>query len=162
MRKHYLKDDETTEAAPKKKGKRPWKPAGQLGFLKTPPGYTPRWCDSEPMRLAAKIAEGWEFVNETNYPQAMRLTKENGQPVAEKDTVTDGTPLTGSVRYREMVGMMLANDQVEARKEYYDAQTRDNTAARVRRTEDKQRLGDLASAITKPRLTNEGNRVVID
>lgn len=147
---------EESAEAPKKGRKPTWKPAGALSYLNVPEDYTPRWCDSDPMQLAKKRAEGWEFVNTTNFPDVLRLKEEK-----EKDTVKDGNALSGTIQYRELVGMMLHNDDVAARKEYYENLTRQNTAARVRRDDDKKNLsGELASAIKSPRLSVD--RVVID
>lgn len=119
--------------APVKKGARPtWKPAGQIGYLNVPSTHKGRWVNaSDEINLARKQEEGWEYVNKTNFPEVARFTDEKKRVVG-KDHIGDGGQLGGPVRYREMVGMMLSNDLVEARTEYYRKETEHQTRGRIK------------------------------
>jgi len=136
-------------------GKVSWKPASNLGYLNIPNTHKGRWAWNEEQNLAKKLAEGWEFVNKTNFPQLARLNAAGGDE-ATGEGVKDGKHMGGAVRYREMIGMMLSKDLVEAREEYFAGQTRAQTESRVRQSKQKQtELGKHADAITGARLIIE-------
>ena len=95
------------DQTPKKKGTPPgWRPAGQTPRLKAPPGFTPKWANPE--KLDKLRAEGWVV---------MKHEDNKGDPILRVD-VNDGSSLTGAIRYREMVAVMLPNDLKAARDEW--------------------------------------------
>lgn len=109
-----------------KSGKRPsWKPASRLGELSVPEGYNGRWCSNDEANIQKKLAEGWVFVNKTNFPQTEH--KESGNA-----DVVDSVGVQGGVTYREMVGMMLPAELVEARTEYYKERNRKQLMAKIK------------------------------
>lgn len=127
-----------------KKGKKPsWKPASRLGELNVPKGYNGRWCSNDEANIQKKLAEGWEFVNKTNFPQMGHVG--SGNP-----DVVDSVGVQGGVTYREMVGMMLSAENVEARTEYYKERNRKQLMAKIQMKD----VGDENSAIKEKAQMN--------
>lgn len=105
---------EQKSETPKKKGTRPgWRPAGQLPKLKAPPGYTAKWAN--PDKLDRLRAEGWEL---------MKPNQNRGQEILQID-VNDAGPLTGALRYRELVAIMLPNELKAERDEWVRQENRE-------------------------------------
>lgn len=88
----------------KTKGTPPgWKPASQLPNLKAPPGYTAKW--SSLAKLTERVSEGWIV---------MKPDDNKGKDIVNVD-VNDVGSLTGALRYRDLVGIMLPKELKEAR-----------------------------------------------
>lgn len=95
------------EVKVKTKGTRPgWKPSSQLPGLKAKAGYIAKWCN--PSKLTERRAEGWEIMTpEDNI----------GNEIVNTD-VNDVGSLTGALRYRDLVAIMLPKELKLARDEY--------------------------------------------
>lgn len=119
-----------------KKGNKPsWKPASRLGFLTVPKGYTPRWCSGDEANIQKKMAEGWVPVNKTTVPSGEHVRSHNERQVNDSDN------LSGVVRYREMVGMMLPNELKEARDEFHKEENMKQLKAKVMMDSASNQLG---------------------
>lgn len=150
----------TTNTAVKKGSNPRWKTGQSLGMLNVPEGYKGRWCDSDEAKVGKKLAEGWEFVNKTNFPQAGHLKKHN-----QKD-VKDAEHLGGAVQYRELVGMMLPIEDingtgqcVKERERHYDELTKSNYLARIRADKNKS---ELLSGSPEAQQAFKGSLTVIE
>jgi hypothetical protein len=122
----------------KKKGSKPreFKFASDMGKLEVPEGYVGRWCSKEEKNLMKKEAEGWEYVNKTNCPSAIRR-----EELGLGSQVKDGSNMGGALQYREMVAMMLPEDLAESRREQIKHKTEMNTKAKILASDAKRALG---------------------
>lgn len=155
-RKNPLPEDqtETSEQAVtqvpekiKKKGTPPgWRPAGQLPRLKAPNGYTAKWANPE--KLDKLRAEGWEI---------MKPEDNRGQEILKVD-VNDTGSLTGALRYREMIAIMLPNDLKKARDEWVRNENKAAVKGILKETDEK--LQDIGVQTYSP--TEQSGRIVID
>lgn len=144
-----------------KKGSNPrWTTGQSLGMLDTPEGYKGRWCDGDEAKVSKKLAEGWEFVNKTKFPQARHVKKH------EQKDVKDAEGINGAVQYRELVGMMLPIEDVNGtgqcvkeREKHYQELTERNLRARVRAEQNKSQILGGASDVQK---AFKGSLTVID
>lgn len=92
------------ETKVKKKGTPPnWKPSSQLPKLKAPAGYIAKW--SAPAKLTERLSEGWKI---------MKPDDNKGDAILNLD-VNDVGSLTGALRYRDLVAIMLPKELKEAR-----------------------------------------------
>lgn len=147
-------DQGTTEAAqaptdqtPKKKGTPPgWRPAGQLPRLKAPPGFSPKWAN--PDKLDKLRAEGWIV---------MKHEDNKGDPITRVD-VNDGGSLTGAIRYREMVAVMLPNEVKAARDEWVRNENLETTKGILRETD--EQLTEMGVQTYAPK--GQSGRIIID
>lgn len=105
-----------------------WRPSSLLGTLKARNGFTPRWVSNDPARIAKMRAEGWVVMR----------PEDNIGSYQNVDDVTAGKSLSGEIRYRDMIAMMLPPDKKEARDEYYRGETQSATKAILKQTD-----GDL-------------------
>ena len=101
-----------------KKGNASWNPATRLELRGKKPGWRYRWCDKDPANIEKKLAEGWVFINKTT-----------GLPgeLERRDQPHDGSALTTTKTYRELVLMALPEDIGLARDRYVADQTRKQT-----------------------------------
>ena len=101
-----------------KKGNPSWSPATRLDVRNRRAGFRYRWCDKDPANIEKKLAEGWVFVNKTS-----------GLPgeLERRDQPHDGSDLTTTKTYRELVLMALPEDIGLARDRYVADQTRKQT-----------------------------------
>lgn len=103
--------DVTTET-PKdtKRGTKPgWKPSSVLPQLKARNGFTAKWARNEPGNISKKLDEGWIV---------MKPGDNVGVPIRQHET-PEANPLGTEVRYRDMIAMMIADEDKLAREEYY-------------------------------------------
>lgn len=134
-------DTEVTEEKPVKKGRKvEWKPARALDHLKAPEGHKVRWCNNDEANIQKKMAEGWIPVNKTTAPSVTHSRK-----VA--NTVEDGTAQSTNPAYRELVGMALPEDLLEARTDYYKRKSEQQVRGRIRGDSAKRDLAKYADAI---------------
>lgn len=132
---------------PKKKGTRPgWKPAGQLPKLKAPPGFTAKWANPE--KLSKLRAEGWVV---------MKPSDNRGEKILQVD-VNDSSSLTGELRYRDLVAIMLPQELKEARDEWVKSENRVAMSSILKQTD--EQLKDMGVETYKP--DDQAGRVVIE
>jgi hypothetical protein len=138
---------ENVEIKLKKKGTRPgWRPAGQIPRLKAPKGFTPKW--SNPDKLDKLRAEGWIL---------MKPEDNKGQAITKSD-VNDVGSLTGALRYRELVAIMLPNELKEDRDEWLRNENQDAMKNILKQTD--EQLQELGVQTYAP--TGQAGRIVID
>ena len=98
----------------KKKGRPSWKPAGRLSMMSKLKGFRYRWCNNDADNIYRKQREGWDFVNPVT-----GITAEHEHP----NETGDGSPMTSTPEYRELVAMALPEDVAKERDAYYAEQT---------------------------------------
>lgn len=131
----------------KKKGTRPgWRPAGQLPRLKAPPGYTAKWANPE--KLDKLRAEGWEI---------MKPEDNKGQEILKVD-VNDAGSLTGALRYRELVAIMLPNELKAERDEWVRSENKEAVKGIFAETDEKLKEHGVESYVP----TGQAGRIVIE
>lgn len=135
-------DIENENVAPK--GTRPgWKPSSLLGTLKARTGFTARWVSSDPARIAKMRSEGWIVM----------------KPADNIGTYAqDETSLSGELRYRDMIGMMLPDSLRKERNEYYRRETDEATKSILRQTDGEMREKGVSTYTPK----GMPGRIVID
>lgn len=112
----------------KTKGTRPgWKPAGQLPKLKAPQGWTAKWASCDPGKLSKLRAEGWEI---------MKPTDNKGQEILHID-VNDSGSITGELRYRDLVAVMLPKELKDARDEWLRDENKQAMSTILKDTDEK-------------------------
>ena len=129
-----------------KKGKPTWKPAAKLSVVNKRGGFRYRWCDKDQLNIQRKTEEGWVFVN-----------KDTGLPVEHDNP--DGNPLTSATEYRELVVMALDEETAQARDEYFQERTREQTVGLKKRLQED--LDEEAKTKGGYRTTATGS-IVID
>lgn len=133
---------EVTEEKPVKKGRKvEFKPAKSLAHLKGPEGHKVRWCLNDEANLQRKEAEGWIPINKTTAPSASHSRK-------TANAVEDGVPQSSSIAYREMVGMALPEDMLEARTDYYKRKSEQQVRGRIKGEGAKRDLAKYANSIS--------------
>jgi hypothetical protein len=92
-----------------------WAPGNRIGKIIPPEGHVVRWCHDTPENIIKKQEEGWKIYNKTIDPNA----KVNGY----EHQINDSNGLTSTILKRnELVAMILPENSVESRKEYYQQQ----------------------------------------
>lgn len=109
-----------------KKGKPTWKPANVIE-VKPRTGFTPRMINKDPQNLVRKQNEGWEIESGLNN-SAPSTTTGYGR-------INEGKSLTSVMEGHDYVIGWLPNEQVEARREYYQSKTDRMTQALIRQTQ---------------------------
>lgn len=108
-------DQSVDKTAEPKKGTKPgWKPSSVLPQLKARSGFTARWVGNESGNISKKLSEGWIV---------MKPEDNKGIPIKAYDT-PDANPLANEIRYRDMIAMMIADEDKEARQEYMREENR--------------------------------------
>lgn len=131
----------------KKKGTPPgWKPAQQLPKLKAPPGFTAKW--SSPAKLTERRSEGW---------QIMKPTDHKGEEILNID-VNDVGSLTGALRYRDLVAIMLPKELKEARDNWVRNENQEAVKGILKETDEK--LKDNGVQTYHP--SGQSGRIVIE
>jgi hypothetical protein len=132
----------------KKKGTKPgWKPAGQIPRLKAPKGFTPKWAS--PDKLDRLRAEGWII---------MKPEDNKGQEILKAD-VNDAGSLTGALRYRELIAVMLPNELKAERDEWHRNDENKSAMKNILKQTDEQ-LKELGVETFAP--TGQAGRIVIE
>lgn len=131
----------------KKKGTPPgWKPSGQLPKLKAPPGFHCKW--SSVAKLTERMAEGWTIMT----PDDNR-----GERIINID-VNDVASLTGALRYRDLVAIMLPKELKEARDLYVRNENKEAMKGVLRETDEKLKEGGVETYTPK----GQDGRIVIN
>ena len=145
--KEIAMENEQEESKTKKKGTPPgWKPASQLPKLKGPAGWTVKW--SNPAKLTERLSEGWKV---------MKPTDNKGEEILNID-VNDVGSLTGALRYRDMVAIMLPKDLKEARDNYHRNENKEAMKSILRETDEKLKEGGVETYTPK----GQEGRIVIN
>lgn len=135
------------ETKVKKKGTPPnWKPASQLPRLKAPKGWTAKW--SNPAKLTERLSEGW---------QIMKPSDNVGERILNVD-VNDSGSLTGSLKYRDLVAIMLPEELKEARDIYIRNENKEAMKGVLKETDEKLKEGGVETYTPK----GQEGRVVIN
>lgn len=122
----------------KKKGTPPnWKPSSQLPRLKAPAGWTAKW--SNPAKLTERLSEGW---------QIMKPDDNKGERILNID-VNDVGSLTGALRYRDMVAIMLPKELKEARDIYIRNENKEAMKGVLKETDEKLKEGGVETYVPK-------------
>lgn len=114
-----------------KKGKKSWKPAALLDTHDKPEGYQLRWVNTlDPANLARRQADGWR-------PLSSVTNKKTGHD--RPGHIEDGKPLTTVTEYRGSVLMALPDEDYQEHREFFNEQTRRQTAGLRERFEAENR-----------------------
>lgn len=112
-REARLADTDIVQTPEVKRGTKPgWKPSSVLPNLKARHGFTAKWVHNEPANIYRKQSEGWIV---------MKSSDNTGTPIRQFET-PDANPLGSEIRYRDMIAMMISDDDKKAREEYYREQ----------------------------------------
>lgn len=131
----------------KKKGTPPgWKPASQLPKLKAPRGFIAKWAN--PTKLTERLSEGW---------QIMKPDDNKGEQIVNID-VNDVGSLTGALRYRDLVAIMLPNELKEARDNWLRNENKEAMKGVLKETDEKLKEGGIETYTPK----GQEGRVVIN
>ncbi len=135
------------EVIVKKKGTPPgWRPAGQLPKLKAPPGFVAKW--SSVAKLTERMAEGYKIMT----PEDNR-----GEKIINID-VNDVGSLTGALRYRDLVAVMLPKELKEARDKWLRNENKEAQRGILRETDEKLKEGGVETYAP----SGQSGRVVIN
>lgn len=131
----------------KKKGTPPgWKPSSQLPKLRAPSGYTPKW--SSVAKLTERMSEGWKI---------MKPEDNRGEEIINMD-VNDVGSLTGALRYRDLVAIMLPKELKEARDKWHRDQNKEAMKGVLRETDEKLKEGGVETYTP----SGQSGRIVIN
>ena len=131
----------------KTKGTPPgWKPAGQLPKLKAPAGFVPKW--SAIGKLTERLSEGWVI---------MKPSDNKGEEIINID-VNDVSSLTGALRYRDLVAIMLPKDKKAARDEWVRNENKQAMSGILRETDQRLKEGGVETYVPQ----GQAGRVVIN
>lgn len=131
----------------KKKGTPPgWKPSNQLPKLKAPPGFVPKW--SSVSKLTERMSEGWKI---------MKPTDNRGEEIINVD-VNDVGSLTGALRYRDLVAIMLPNELKEERDKWLRGENKEAMKGVLRETDEKLKEGGVETYTPK----GQSGRIIIN
>lgn len=108
----------TEDGEPIKRGKKTWKPAQKLDIRNKKEGFRYRMVDKDQMNIQKKLAEGWSFANKERGTAADHVKPEN---------IGDGQELGSVTEYRELVLMILPEEDGKARDEYIEERTNQQT-----------------------------------
>lgn len=123
-----------------------WKPASQLPKLKGPKGWTVKW--SNPAKLTERLSEGWLI---------MKPEDNKGEKILNID-VNDVSSLTGALRYRDMVAIMLPQDLKQARDNWLRNENKEAMKGVLRETDEKLKEGGVETYVPK----GQEGRVIIN
>lgn len=131
----------------KTKGTPPgWKPASQLPNLKAPAGFTAKWCN--PNKLTERISEGWKV---------MKPEDNRGEQIVNVD-VNDVASLTGALRYRDLVAIMLPKELKQARDNWLRNENNEAMKGVLNKTDAEFKKGGVETYTPK----GQAGRIVIN
>lgn len=131
----------------KTKGTPPtWKPASQLPKLKAPPGWVAKW--SNPSKLTERLEEGWKI---------MKPSDNKGGEILNVD-VNDSASLTNTLKYRDMVAIMLPKELKEARDAWLRNENKEAMRGILKQTDKEFKDGGVETYTPK----GQEGRVVIN
>ena len=121
-----MTNEQEETIAKKTKGTPPsWKPAAQLPKLKAPNGFTAKWCN--PAKLTERLSEGWKL---------MKPEDNKGSEILNID-VNDAGSLTGALKYRDLVAIMLPNELKEARDKWLRSENQEQMKGVLKEADEK-------------------------
>lgn len=142
-----MQEETIEEVKPKKKGTRPgWKPSSQLPNLKAPPGFVAKWCN--PTKLTERRSEGW---------QIMTPSDNKGSEIMNVD-VNDVGSLTGALRYRDLVAIMLPKELKAEREEWLKNENEESMRGILQKTDEEFKERGIETYTPK----GQSGRIVID
>jgi hypothetical protein len=125
-----------------KKGNKSWKPAALLHTHDIPEGFKARWVNTaDEANYARRYADGWRPISSVTNTKAGHLRPNH---------IEDGQPLTTVTSYRGSTLCVLPDEDYEAHREYFNEQTRRQTAGLREKAEADNRAkarGGLAAKI---------------
>ena len=146
-KEHVMPEAEQEVIKSKTKGTPPgWKPASQLPKLKAPPGFTVKWAS--PAKLTERLSEGWKIMKPEDH---------RGEQILNID-VNDVGSLTGALRYRDLVAIMLPKDLKEARDNWLRNENNEAMKGVLRKTDDELKKGGVETYVPK----GQSGRIVIN
>lgn len=132
-----------------KRGTRPgWKPSSVLPQLKARHGFTARWVNNDPGNISKKLAENWIL---------MKPADNIGIPIKAYDT-PDANPLASEIRYRDMIAMMISNEDKKSRDEYMREESKAATKQILKQTDEEFKRAGVQTYAPK----GQSGRIVIE
>lgn len=116
-----------------------WKPSSLLGTLKARSGFTARWVSNDPARIAKMRSEGWVVMKPDD-------NKGSYEPVED---VTGSKSLSGEIRYRDMIAMMLPDALKQSRSEYFRNEIKETTGAILRQSDNEFKRSGVSTYTPK-------------
>lgn len=111
----------------KKKGRKSWKPAALLDTHDKPAGHQLRWVNTQdPANYARRKADGWVPVSQISNAKTGHV---------HPGHIEDGKPLTSVTEYRGSVLCALPDEDFIEHREFFQEQTRRQTAGLREKTE---------------------------
>lgn len=137
--------------APETKGTRPgWKPSSQLPRLKAPNGFIAKW--SAPAKLTERLSEGWKI---------MKPVDNQGEEILNID-VNDVSSLTGALRYRDLVAIMLPKELKAARDEWLRNENKESMRGILGKTDESFKEHGVETFGVVPDGKGGSSRIVIN
>lgn len=147
MKENVMPEAEHEVVKSKTKGTPPgWKPSSQLPRLKAPPGWTQKW--SSPAKLTERLSEGWKI---------MKPSDNHGEEVVNID-VNDVGSLTGALRYRDLVAIMLPVALKEARDNWLKNENKESMKGILKDTDEKLKENGVETYVPK----GQSGRIIIN
>lgn len=149
MTRRRRREETEEKLEPKVKATKPgWRPASKVAGLKAKPGFKARWVSNDPSNISRKKAEGWIV---------MKPSDNVGEVISQED-VNDGNPLHDGIRYRDMIAMMLPNELVAEREQYYKKENQHAMGSILGETDGK--MANMGVQTYAPK--GQSGRIVID
>lgn len=104
-----------------------WRPASKQALLKAKNGFTAKWVRNDPADIARYRSEGFIVMKPSD--------NVGGYAEAPAD-VNDGTAVSNQIRFRDCIAMMLPNELVEARKEFFRNENKEIMSSIMKKTDD--------------------------
>ena len=146
-KENVMQEAEHEATKSKTKGTPPgWKPASQLPNLKAPPGFTAKW--SSPAKLTERMSEGWKL---------MKPEDNKGGEIVNID-VNDVGSLTGALRYRDLVAIMLPKELKQARDNWLRNENNEAMKCVLNKTDEELKKGGVETYTPK----GHSGRIVIN
>lgn len=144
------KVDKTSDGQeePKKGTKPGWRPASVLPHLKARHGFTAKWVSNDPGNITKKMAEGWIL---------MKPHDNVGIPIRAYET-PEANPLANEIRFRDLIAMMISDEDKEARKEWLRDETRAAQQRILHKTDEEFRNAGVQTYSPK----GQAGRIVIE
>lgn len=103
-----------------------FKPASRIPKLTPPKGFQVAWKENTPENVRRMQYEGWEIANRIEHKMDMDMgdyyRKINDRPGSENSS---------TITHNELIAMLLPDEMVEARREYYRKETEMQTRTKL-------------------------------
>ncbi len=147
MKENVMPEAEHEEVKSTTKGTPPgWKPASQLPRLKAPHGWHAKW--SSQSKLTEKLSEGWKI---------MKPSDNQGEEILNID-VNDVGSLTGALRYRDLVAVMLPVERKLARDNWLRNENKEAMKGVLKKADEELKEGGVETYVPK----GQAGRVIIN